>query len=64
MKNISQSLFLEMRLSFPSLPEQEKIATFLSSLDDLIAAQAAKIDELKQHQRGLMQGLFPAPEEE
>jgi len=25
--------------------------------------QAAKIDALKQHKRGLMQQLFPAPEE-
>jgi restriction endonuclease S subunit len=29
----------------------------------LIAAQAAKIESLKQHKRGLMQQLFPAPEE-
>jgi type I restriction enzyme S subunit len=49
---------------FPSLPEQQKIAACLSSLDDLIAAQSAKVEELKQHKRGLMQGLFPSPEEE
>lgn len=64
MKNISQSLFLEMKLCFPSLPEQQKIAACLSSLDDLIAAQTAKVEELKEHKRGLMQGLFPSPEEE
>jgi len=39
--------------------EQQKIASCLSSLDDLIAAQTAKIDQLKLHKKGLMQGLFP-----
>jgi type I restriction enzyme, S subunit len=46
-----------------SLPEQRRIAACLSSLDDLIAAQAAKVEALKQHKSGLMQGLFPAFEE-
>ncbi len=44
--------------------EQQKIADCLSALDTRIAAQAAKIETLKQHKRGLMQQLFPAPEEE
>jgi len=39
--------------------EQQKIATCLSSLDELISAQTAKIDGLKAHKKGLMQGLFP-----
>jgi type I restriction enzyme S subunit len=39
--------------------EQQKIADCLSSLDDLIAAQAEKIELLKLHKKGLMQGLFP-----
>lgn len=39
--------------------EQQKIASCLSSLDDLIAAQAEKIEQLKLHKKGLMQGLFP-----
>lgn len=43
--------------------EQKKIADCLSFLDTQIAAQMAKIDELKQRKRGLMQQLFPAPEE-
>jgi len=32
-------------------------------LDDLITAQSAKFDELKTHKQGLMQQLFPSPEE-
>ena len=39
--------------------EQQKIATCLSSLDALITSQAEKIEQLKMHKKGLMQGLFP-----
>ena len=42
-----------------SLPEQKKISDCLSSVDELIAAQARKVDALKTHKRGLMQQLFP-----
>ncbi len=43
----------------PSTFEQQKIADCLSSLDELIAAQARKVDALKTHKKGLMQQLFP-----
>ena len=43
----------------PTLAEQQKIADCLSSLDELIAAQARKVDVLKTHKKGLMQQLFP-----
>lgn len=39
--------------------EQQKIASCLSSLDALITAQTEKIEHLKLHKKGLMQGLFP-----
>lgn len=42
-----------------SLAEQQKIASCLSSLDELITAQAEKIEQLKLHKKGLMQRLFP-----
>jgi type I restriction enzyme S subunit len=42
-----------------SREEQQKIASCLSSLDALITAQAEKIEQLKMHKKGLMQGLFP-----
>lgn len=46
-------------VSGPLLKEQQKIASCLSSLDALITAQAEKIEKLKLHKKGLMQGLFP-----
>ena len=45
------------------LGEQQKIATCLTSLDDLITAHSAKLSALKTHKKGLMQQLFPSPEE-
>jgi type I restriction enzyme, S subunit len=43
----------------PSVREQQKIASCLSSVDELIGAQARKVDALKTHKKGLMQQLFP-----
>ncbi len=43
--------------------EQQKIADCLSTLDELITAQAKKIEALNTHKKGLMQGLFPSIKE-
>jgi len=48
-----------MTVFFPSLPEQQKIASCFSSLDEGIAAQQEKVEALKEHKKGLMQKLFP-----
>jgi len=39
--------------------EQEVISLCLSSLDEIITSQTEKIKQLKQHKKGLIQGLFP-----
>jgi type I restriction enzyme, S subunit len=48
-----------MKLGFPTLKEQQKVSSFLSAVDELITAQSDKIEQLQQHKKGLMQGLFP-----
>ena len=57
---ITNTTFLSGRLPLPTQPaEQQKIAECLSSVDELIAVQARKVDALKTHKKGLMQQLFP-----
>jgi type I restriction enzyme, S subunit len=59
-KRIGLDTLREIELIVPkSLKEQQKIASCLSSLDELITAQAEKIEQLQWRKKGLMQGLFP-----
>ena len=57
--NVSVDDFFNIFLQLPSLPEQQKIADCLSSLDELIEASHKKVETLQQHKKGLMQKLFP-----
>ncbi|MBX7226282.1 MAG: restriction endonuclease subunit S [Chitinophagales bacterium] len=57
---ISATRISNVQIAYPkNHKEQEAISRCLSSLDALITAQVEKIDQLKQHKKGLMQGLFP-----
>ncbi len=47
----------------PSILEQQKIANYLSSIDDLITVQTQKLNTLKTHKKALMQQLFPSLDE-
>ncbi|WP_017851841.1 restriction endonuclease subunit S [Leptospira interrogans serovar Szwajizak] len=57
--NIKPDDFFSIKFPIPSLPEQQKIADCLSSIDELISIQAQKLDALKSHKKGLLQQLFP-----
>ena len=46
-----------------TVEEQKKIADFLSEMDESITSESAKLDALKDHKKGLMQQLFPQPNE-
>jgi type I restriction enzyme, S subunit len=58
-KMISYKQFSDQLIPTPGPAEQRKIAECFTSLDDVIAAQARKVQALKTHKRGLMQQLFP-----
>jgi type I restriction enzyme, S subunit len=60
---VNKSLFSSVELTAPKLPEQKRIANFLSSLDETIFAETQQLEALKTHKKGLMQQLFPAVEE-
>lgn len=62
-QNISSEIVYNTMLFHTSVEEQKRIADCLSSLDDLIAAQSQKLEALKVHKKGLMQQLFPNPNE-
>ncbi|WP_373707429.1 restriction endonuclease subunit S [Kaistella sp.] len=57
--SINGKNFLKYEFFIPKLNEQEKIASCLGSLDNLIWSQTEKIERLQLHKKGLMQGLFP-----
>ena len=61
--NLSGEIVKSISVCFPSPKEQQRIADFLNSLDDLFAAQTQNLAALKIHKQGLMQQLFPSPEE-
>lgn len=58
-KMVSYKQFSEILLPYPSINEQKKIASHLTSIEELIGSHKQKLDTLKNHKSGLMQNLFP-----
>ena len=46
------------KLRLPTLPEQEKIAKFLSGIDEKIEAVSSGLVALRRYKQGLLQGMF------
>ena len=60
---ISNETFLSNAIYLPAdESEQERVADLLTNLVQLIASQAKRLEALKTHKKGLMQQLFPSPE--
>jgi type I restriction enzyme, S subunit len=57
---ISNEAFMDMPIPVTSNAEQQKIADFLSSIDELITIQTQQLEAYKTHKKGLMQQLFPS----
>jgi type I restriction enzyme S subunit len=55
---LSLSEIGKIKISLPSLPEQTKIANFLTAVDDKISLLTQKADLLSQYKKGLMQQIF------
>ena len=61
--SINKTTLENILIVCPEIPEQERIADCLSSIDDLITAHTKKLDALKDHKKGLMQQLFPSADD-
>ena len=56
--SIKDDTFFAMPINLPSEQEQSKIASFLQSLDERIAAQEKLVASLKKYKRGLLSAVF------
>ncbi|MFC1802110.1 restriction endonuclease subunit S [Patescibacteria group bacterium] len=57
-QNLSKGDILKFEIQFPIIKEQQKIASFLTSLGKSIELKQQQITQAQQYKKGLMQGLF------
>ena len=58
MVHITKSAMENRELFFPSLPEQKKIASFLSTIDDIIQSTESELTVWQERKKGVMQKIF------
>lgn len=58
MPALSFSIVSRYKFAFPSKPEQEKIADFLTAVDERIGVGEKKLELLQKYKKGVMQKIF------
>ena len=56
--NVGQETLKDVRLLFPILQEQEKIANFLTNIDKKISLTEKKLELFREYKKGVMQKIF------
>ena len=56
--NLSLKQVSELRISFPTLQEQEQVGNFFNKLNSFIALHQRKLDHLELMKKGLLQQMF------
>jgi type I restriction enzyme, S subunit len=56
--NIQKGDIERLKIQIASFPEQQKIAEFLTSIDNLVESKQQQITQAEKWKKGLMQGLF------
>lgn len=58
--NISNQDFWALPIPFPSINEQQRIASLLVTVDEMIIGRSFQVKTLEEYKKGLMQQLFPS----
>jgi len=56
--NISKVQFMKTKILLPNEPEQQKIAKFLTDIDEKISFSKQQLDKMQTYKRGLLQQMF------